>query len=70
MRGEGVEKDPDQAVWWMGRAAAQGDVEAQYQVGVWLGLLGRSDEAEAWVRRAAEAGHDLARQWHQTHTPS
>jgi TPR repeat protein len=69
MRGEGVEKDPDQAVWWMGRAAAQGDVEAQYRVGVWLALLGRSDEADAWVSRAADAGHGAAAGWLRVDSP-
>lgn len=60
MRGEGVEKDPEQAVWWMGRAADQGDAEAQYQVGAWLCLLDRAGEAIAWWERAAAEGHPLA----------
>ena len=60
MRGEGLEKDPDQAVWWMGRAAEQGDAGAQYQVGAWLCLLDRAGEAVDWWDRAAAQGHRLA----------
>ncbi|MFN3428544.1 MAG: tetratricopeptide repeat protein [Candidatus Sericytochromatia bacterium] len=60
MRGEGLAKDPEQAVWWMGRAAEQGDAEAQYQVGAWLCLLDRACEAVGWWDRAAAQGHRLA----------
>ena len=61
MRGEGVEKDPEQAVHWMGRAAAHGIVDAQYQAGIWLELLGRAEEGQAWLARAAEQGDARAR---------
>lgn len=57
MRGEGVEKDPEQAAHWMARAAEAGGAEAQYQLGVWLGMLGREHEAAEWLERAAEQGH-------------
>ena len=60
MRGTGLAKDPEQAVWWMTQAARRGDVESQYQLGTWQSLLGRHAEAAEWFERAGEQGHALA----------
>jgi hypothetical protein len=35
-------------------------MEAQYQLGVWLAMLGRDSEAAEWFERAAEQGAVLA----------
>jgi tetratricopeptide (TPR) repeat protein len=46
--------------WHPGSAAAPdaaGDHDAEYYLGVLLEDLGRLEEAEAWYRRAADAGH-------------
>jgi TPR repeat protein len=63
-RGLGVERDNAMAMKWYRRAAAQGDAEGQYHLGLALrrGLDGGEDpEASAeWLRKAAEQGHSLA----------
>lgn len=59
--GDGVARDPQQALHWYRQAAGQGLSEAQYTLGV---IYFRSDvvpvdyaEAVKWYRRAAEQGH-------------
>lgn len=64
-RGQGVPADPATAVGWYRKAAAQGDVHAQFRLG-FLYAYGRGvdrDDVEAaiWYRRAAEQGNEAAR---------
>ena len=64
-RGQGVPADPGVAVSWYRRAAAQGDVHAQFRLG-FLYAYGRGvdrDDLEAaiWYRRAADQGNEAAR---------
>jgi TPR repeat protein len=59
-RGDGMENDPEQAVWWLTEAAEHGDVESQYQLGMWRCLLGRHDTAVDWFEQAARSGHGFA----------
>lgn len=54
MRGDKTEAEP----WWRAGAAA-GDIEAMYVYGHLLRLSG-AEQAELWLRRAAERGHDRA----------
>jgi TPR repeat protein len=59
-RGWGVVKDEAQAVAWYRKAAAQGNVNAQYNLGV-MYAQGRGvakDKAQAvdWFRKAADQG--------------
>ena len=64
--GDGVEKNPHEALKWYLQAAAQGEVKAQYNIGR-LYFRGEGVEqdfaqSESWCRKAAERG--LARaQW-------
>src|SRR5262249_7233772 len=63
--GGGGPADPAPAVGWYRRAAAQGDVHAQFRLG-FLYAYGRGvdrDDVEAaiWYRRAAEQGNEAAR---------
>lgn len=60
--GNGVNKDIEQTMEWLGKAANQGDVRAQLVLG--SGYLGRYTDipkdylkAEKWLRRAAEQGN-------------
>jgi TPR repeat protein len=56
----------DEAVSWFGRAADQGDVESQYELGLMLykGTLVARDDVTAvqWIRLAAGRGHSEAQQ--------
>lgn len=58
--GIGVARDPQQAAFWYGKAAAQGHAEAQTDLGVLyargLGLARNDAYAVAWFRKAAEQG--------------
>ncbi|MGW7420637.1 hypothetical protein ACWGJB_11310 [Streptomyces sp. NPDC054813] len=54
MRGDEAEAEP----WWQAGAMA-GDTEAMYVYGHLLRLRG-DDQAERWLRRSAERGHDRA----------
>ena len=62
-RGEGVEKDIQEAYQHFRRAADDGDSKAQYLVG-WMkagnGLPPDRREAVRWLRKAAKQGHDDA----------
>ncbi|MBR5893847.1 MAG: sel1 repeat family protein, partial [Bacteroidaceae bacterium] len=57
--GSGVEKDPTEAVKWYRKAAEQGQVNAQYNLGLCYEIGVAKDLAEAvkWYRKAAEQGH-------------
>jgi TPR repeat protein len=63
-KGEGVLKDPVEAVGWFRKAADQGLVEAQLSLGSMYGMgdgIARdSTEAAKWLRKAAEQGEPLA----------
>ncbi len=64
LRGDGVERNPDQAMDWMRRTAENGDRDAQYALGLLLdrgfGVPRGGDEAVRWFTRAANAGHVAA----------
>ena len=63
-RGEGVTRDARQAVGWYRQAAAQGDAQAQVNLGFIYnhGLEGTRDAQQAvgWYRQAAEQGNAQA----------
>lgn len=58
---QGVGKDYERALFWFGRAAAQGQANAQYNLGVMhqQGLGVKADPAAAvkWYQKAAAQGH-------------
>jgi TPR repeat protein len=62
--GEGVERDHTQAIQWYRRAAEQGNIRAQYNLGVMHakgeGVPQDHTEAVKWYRLAAEQGDDFA----------
>src|SRR5215471_10813027 len=62
-KGEGVLKDPDQAMKWFKASALQGNADAQFYLGS-IYLLPHTDIAEGvkWLRLAAEQGNQDA-QW-------
>ena len=57
--GRGVAADAEAASGWLGRAAAQGNEDAEFQLGRLLASSGPAGAAEAagWLRRAAGHGH-------------
>jgi hypothetical protein len=63
-RGEGVPKDVAKAVEWWQKAAAQGDANAQYNLGVMYnkgeGVPKDAARAIEWYRKAAEQGNSYA----------
>ena len=61
--GQGVLKDPDQAIKWFKLSGAQGNAEAQFYLGSFY-LLPHRDIAEGvkWLRLSAEQGNQDA-QW-------
>ena len=60
-KGEGVEKDDEEAVKWYRQAAEQGHAAAQYGLGYCYaygeGVERNDAEAVNWYRKAAEQGH-------------
>ena len=62
--GEGVSKDPKQAVKWYSLAAEQGYALAQYNLGIIYeigeGVLQDTEQAVKWYSRAAEQDYALA----------
>jgi len=62
--GDGLPKDPSQAVEWYRKAAKQGMPDAQHNLGVALdhgqGIAEDDAEAAKWYRRAAEQGQTAA----------
>jgi TPR repeat protein len=62
--GDGVLKDPKQAVVWYRKAAEQGHPSAQHNLGVMYGngegVLKDPKQALAWWRKAAEQGNSTA----------
>jgi len=61
LMGQGVIKDPDQAIKWFKASAAQGNADAQFFLGSFY-LLPRRDIAEGlkWLRLSAEQGQQDA----------
>ena len=57
----GITNDFHEAVKWYRKAADQGHVDAQYNLGIYhaigIGIAKDSAEAAKWFRRAAEQGH-------------
>jgi len=67
----GVEQDYAEAMRWYRRAAEQGDVDAEYGLGLlyangW-GVPSNIGEAAQWMQRSASAGNPDARDWLKTH---
>ena len=62
--GDGVTQDDAEAVKWFGKAAAQGDDKAQFNLGLMYekgrGAPQNYAEAVKWYRKAAERGHIAA----------
>ena len=62
--GQGVPQDFVQAVQWSLKAAQQGNVEAQLNVGLAYqngdGIKGNFEEAAKWLRQAANQGNAVA----------
>ena len=60
-RGTGIQSDSAEAAKWCRKAAEQGDVEAQYDLGLYYysgrGVKEDLVEAVKWYRMAAEQGH-------------
>jgi TPR repeat protein len=60
-RGRGVQKDEAEAVRWWQRAAARGEVNAQYGLGMALlrgrGIARVDSLAYDWLAKAAAQGH-------------
>jgi uncharacterized protein len=61
LNGQGVLKDPDQAIKWFKASAAQGNADAQFFLGSFY-LLPHRDIAEGlkWLRLSAEQGNQDA----------
>ena len=58
--GRGVEQDLAQAAEWFRRAAAQGHLQGEDNLGLVLYELGRKDEALPWLERSASRGEPRA----------
>jgi len=62
--GDGVEKDPEKAVYWYTKAAEQGDAKAQFYLGVCYyngeGVEKDLKKAAYWYTQAAEQGDEDA----------
>ena len=60
-KGQGVQQDYSQAVYWYRKAAEQGIASAQNNLGVLyengLGLPQNNSQAVYWLRKAADQGH-------------
>ncbi|MBU3078886.1 SEL1-like repeat protein [Sphingomonas sp. XMGL2] len=59
-RGEGVPADPDQAQSWYRKAADQGYLNAEAQLGLMLFTSPRRSESFSWLEKAATAGEPRA----------
>jgi TPR repeat protein len=60
-KGQGVEQDYEQAVFWYRKAAEQDEVNAQNNLGCMYrdgrGVVQDDDNAILWFRKAAKQGH-------------
>jgi hypothetical protein len=66
-----VSQDYAEAMRWYRRAAAQGDVDAEYGIGLlyangW-GVPSDIGEAAQWMQKSAEAGNAEAKDWLRGH---
>lgn len=63
--GTGVEKDPQQAVYWYQKAAEQGDASAQFNLGLCYengkGVEQDQKQALSWYQKAADQGDEDAK---------
>ena len=59
-----MEKDEKQAVKWYTKAAEQGDMAAQFNLGVFcemgFGVRQSANKAVSWYSKAAAQGHEKA----------
>lgn len=60
--GKGVEKNIKETLKWFIKAAEQGNVNAQNNLGIMYDAAGLYDEAFKWFKKAAEQGLDKAQQ--------
>ena len=61
--GQGVKKDPDRAIELFTAAAQSGNPEAAYLLGKHYERTGAAEQANAWMRTAADLDHERARAW-------
>ena len=63
--GKGMAKDEEQAVYWYSKAAEQGIVDAQYNLGVCYyngeGVAKDKDKAKYWLEKSASQGYEPAK---------
>ncbi|KAJ3337556.1 hypothetical protein HDU93_000847 [Gonapodya sp. JEL0774] len=57
----GVAKDPEESIRFLELAAKKGHRDAQYELALSYMDYGRSEDAEYWLRKAAESGHSKSR---------
>lgn len=60
LEGRGVEADEEKARNWFGLGAHQGHAPSQRELGRLLHRWGNTDEAESWLRQAADQGDEDA----------
>ena len=60
--GEGVKKDPTEAVELYIKAANQEYVDAQYALGIHYAFRVKKTEAVKWFRKAADQGYEPAQE--------
>lgn len=58
--GTGVEKDLDESLVWLKKAADQGDAEALYHIGRVLAVRGDLSGAMSWYQKSANLGYSRA----------
>jgi TPR repeat protein len=59
--GEGVTRDPNKALYWWQKAAAEGNADAQAHLGEVLFVRGQHGKGLNWLRDAADRGDARAR---------
>lgn len=60
MQGVGVARDIDKSLELFHQSAEQGNPEAQYELAKMYQDVGNVEEADKWLRMAAESGHEFA----------
>lgn len=58
--GEGVQQNYNEALKWYKKAADQGNIDAQYYIGMMSERMQNYSDAVIWYRKAAEQGHTFA----------
>ena len=65
--GKGIPQDSEKAVFWLEKAANQGDAQHQYWLGKRYadgkGIPQNSAKAVYWIRKAADSGFSSATYW-------